>query len=329
VHESRVRAVDAFEAPFWDLTTAAAWAVTREKDAVRMAADPDNEEALLDIRAAHLERWREVNERLWEESGWPKPDELNHPGAQFDDDVVRQAWQIPVDPICADGGDAIRRRVLRIFRPSLFNPVAVAEFRVRDAEREAHAKPLRAAEAKVFSIEDYLTSLFQAGRLTALVYPRGDAAAHAIPATDWAFLEIDGGDHQRLFVRRAGERGKAFDLRVARDEVLSVFPSRPAALSGTQAPRQTEGDANTPKGKPARGKPQMSDKDIKGKLKPFLKQLHAEWELQELRFNQVSSTKAAEEHFGKAIDRGRFREVYQSAGLNQKRGRPRKIPPES
>ena len=42
--------MDAFENDFWDLTTAAAWAVTREPAAVRTAADPDYEAALFEVR---------------------------------------------------------------------------------------------------------------------------------------------------------------------------------------------------------------------------------------------------------------------------------------
>jgi hypothetical protein len=70
-------------------------------------------------------------------------------------------------------------------------------------------------------------------------------------------------------------------------------------------------------------KPRMSDAELKLKLSSFLKQLESEGR----RFNQETARKAAEAHFGKVINRSRFRLVYRSAGLNQDGGRPRKTPP--
>lgn len=67
--------MDAFEDRFWDLTTTAAWALTCEKDAARAAANPTKEDALREVMKGFPARWREANERLWAESGWPRPND--------------------------------------------------------------------------------------------------------------------------------------------------------------------------------------------------------------------------------------------------------------
>ena len=83
-------------------------------------------------------------------------------------------------------------------------------------------------------------SLFLAGRINAIVYLPGDTAAHTVPPTDWAFLELAGGDHERLCVRRIGERSPAFsDVRVERAQVLAVFP--PLEQAPAQTPAQPTG----------------------------------------------------------------------------------------
>jgi hypothetical protein len=267
--------MDAFESPLWDLTTAAAWALTRDKDAVQMAADPDNEEALLDVRAAHLARWWEVNERLWKESGWPKPDDplearvtyLSDNDARAEGDLgdkIGQVLKIISEPAVPKPIVALSFAEVKAFQQALKQiRSSEAEFleqltretelieqlrrseaefleQLRRSEKEARVERLRRLEEEgrirlsyPFPIERYLTSLFQAGRLTALVYVPGDAAAHAIQAADWAFLEIDGGDQERLFVQRSGERVKAFgEVRVVRHEVLNVFPPIEDSVAG-------------------------------------------------------------------------------------------------
>jgi hypothetical protein len=189
--------MDPFESPFWDLTTMAAWALIRDPAAVRAAADPDNEAALFEVREAHLARWGEVNERLWVESGWSKPDDLRN-------------WRIDV---LADVDPADL--------PPPFDELRARRMR----QLEAEGKIRLTRRAATFPIEDYLASLFRAGRINAIVHRPGGAAAHVISSADWAFLEIAGGDHQRLFVRRIGERDPAFsDARVERAQVLAVFP---------------------------------------------------------------------------------------------------------
>ena len=175
----------------------AAWALIREPAAVRVAADPENEAALFDVREGHLARWAEVNERLWAESGWSKPDDLRD-------------WRIDV---LADVDPADL--------PPPFDELRARRMR----QLEAEGKIRLTKRAATFPIEDYLASLFRAGRINAIVDPLGGAAAHASSSADWAFLEIAGGDHRRLFVRRIGERGPAFsDVRVERAQVLAVLP---------------------------------------------------------------------------------------------------------
>jgi hypothetical protein len=255
--------VDPFESPFWDLTTAAAWAVTREADAVRLAADPTNEAALFESRGAYLARWREVNERLWGESGWQKPDDPPKAGIDLlsDTPAVRAQLSGPMMAAGEEGessrptndvrqreaedrtkrlsqlrAEVERLRQLKAEDPAKWLRESEAEDhieRLRQLETEDHAERLRQFDAEgkirlwyVFPIIDYLKSLFQAGRLDAIVSPPRDAAARAVPPADWPFLEIVGGDHQRLFVRRIGEPGEAFgDVRVGREQILAVFPS--------------------------------------------------------------------------------------------------------
>jgi hypothetical protein len=190
--------MDAFESPFWDLTTAVAWALTREPAAVRVAADPENEAALFDVREGHLARWAEVNERLWAESGWSKPDDPH-------------GWRVDILDDHIDPADL---------------PPPLDELRVwRMRQLEAAGKIRLISREAAFPIEDYLASLFVAGRINVIVYPPGDVAARAVPPSDWAFFEIVGGDHQRFFVRRIGERISAFsDVRVERAQALAVFP---------------------------------------------------------------------------------------------------------
>jgi hypothetical protein len=215
--------MDAYENPFWDLTVLAAWAVIRERDAVRAAADPDNEGALFDIRAAHLARWREVNERLWAESGLSKPDD----------------WRIE---ILADGIDPADL-------PPPFDELRA--MRMRQLEAAGKIRLIR--QDATFPIEDYLASLFRAGRINAIVYPPGDAAAHTIPSADWAFLEIAGGDQRRPFVRRIGERGPAFsDVHVARKQVLAVFPPFQGANAPNRPKPTTRGPPEKTKRRPGK-----------------------------------------------------------------------------
>jgi hypothetical protein len=189
--------MDPYDNPFWDLTTAAAWAVIREPAAVRAAADTDNEYALLEVKETFPERVCKGNERLWRESGFAKrndPHDLKI--AILADDVDPADLPPPFDARRAE--------------------------RLRQLEAEGK---IRLWQDDTFPISDYLWFFFQTGRLTAIRYGQGEAGARAIPANDWAFIEIVGGDHQRLFVRRIGERGQAFgDVRVAREQVLKVFP---------------------------------------------------------------------------------------------------------
>jgi hypothetical protein len=194
--------MDPYDNPFWDLTTVAAWAVIREPAAVRAASDPDNEYALLDIRGAFPGRVREVNELLWLNSGWLKPnDPRDLKVARLADDVDPADLPPPLD----------KRRAERM------------------VELEAEGK-IRLWQDDTFPITDYLRFLFQTGRLTAVRNGQGEGGAQAIPAADWAFLDVAGGEDQRLFIRRIGERGPAFrDVRVERAEVLAVFPPPEAA----------------------------------------------------------------------------------------------------
>jgi hypothetical protein len=191
--------MDEFNRLDWDLTQSAAWALTREPDAVRAAADLDNEGVLFDIRAAHLARWRKVNERLWVESGWAKPHDALL-GIEVLTEDVRD--EITMIPSLSDERYAERLRQLE------------TEGKVR---RRWH---------DTFPINDYLRSLCQTGELQALHYRASDAGVHAIPKTDWAFFEIVGGDHERLTVRRQAERSQMFgEVRISREQVLSAFPA--------------------------------------------------------------------------------------------------------
>ena len=105
-------------------------------------------------------------------------------------------------------------------------PPPLDELRAQRMRRlEAAGKIRLIARVATFPIEDYLGFLFRTDKLTAIVRPQGGDAARAITTADWAFLEVAGGDGQRLFVRQIGERDSTFgDVRVAREQVLAVFP---------------------------------------------------------------------------------------------------------
>jgi hypothetical protein len=70
--------------------------------------------------------------------------------------------------------------------------------------------------------------------------------------------------------------------------------------------------------------PPISAEALQQELPRFLMALESECEANGARFNQVTGRKAAEDHFGKRIERSRFRIAYRNADLNQKGGRPRK-----
>jgi hypothetical protein len=205
--------MDEFESLYWDLTQVAGWALTREPDAVRTSADRSNENALFEVRAAHLARWGEVNALLWIDSGWTAAPALATGVAIIAGDVADEVTMIPS---LSDERYAPRLRQLQ------------AEGKIRMRQDDT------------FPINDYLRALFQTGRLEAVHNRAIDAVAHAIPPTDWAFLEIVGGDHERLAVRRIGEhgeRGQAIgDLKVPRGQVLAVF--RAVGEPRTEAPKQ-------------------------------------------------------------------------------------------
>jgi hypothetical protein len=93
---------------------------------------------------------------------------------------------------------------------------------------------IRLQQQNVFPILDYLLFCFREGRLTASGNAPGEARTRTLRPIDWASLEIVGGDHERLSVRRIGSTsGPAFEhIRVRRAQVLQLFPS----LDAAQAP---------------------------------------------------------------------------------------------
>ena len=85
--------------------------------------------------------------------------------------------------------------------------------------------------------------LFRADRLPSSGNPPGDARAHLLSAADWAGLDIAGGDHERLSVRRSGGLGRgAFEnVRIERAEILKLFPpegATPCSGRSKQAERR-------------------------------------------------------------------------------------------
>jgi hypothetical protein len=97
-------------------------------------------------------------------------------------------------------------------------------------------------------------------------------------------------------------------------------------------PTDLQEDAPSPEAKPGPGlarNPPMSDVALQEQLRPFLMSFKSDREATGARFNQVIARDAAENHFGKRIERSRFRTVYRNANLNQDGGRPRKTPPKS
>jgi hypothetical protein len=199
------------------LTTAAAWALTREREAVQVAAVPGNERALREVKEAFPERWREAQERLWAESGWPKPN----------------------DPIKARIDLLSDTAAVRAELDALSDVAAVrAELDglppIRDVER---AERLRQMEAEgkiqlwyVFPINDYFLSLFRAGQIKTWGLAPGDARSREIEPVDWASLQLEGDSHTRLFPRRREDHYAAFrEVRVTRKQVLAVFAPLKAA----------------------------------------------------------------------------------------------------
>jgi hypothetical protein len=193
--------MDEFENRFLNLTQVAAWSLIRDPEAVRIAADLANEAALFEVREAHLERYWHVNERLWQESGWPKP---NDP-SDWRIDILAPDVDLP--PRSAEG---------------------YAE-RLRGLEREGK---IRIRQQNVFPMADYLLFCFREGRLTATGNAPGEARTRKLKPIDWASLEIAGGDHERLSVRRSGStRQPAFEhIRVARAQVIQLSPSLAAQV---------------------------------------------------------------------------------------------------
>jgi hypothetical protein len=208
--------MDAFEDRFWDLTTAAAWALTREKDAVRMAANPGKEDALREVMKEFPARRREVNERLWAESGWPKPN----------------------DPIKARIDLLSDTAAVRAELDGLSDIAAVrAELEglppIGDVERAERLRQLE-AEGKIrlwyaFPITDYFLSLFRADQIETWGLAPGDARAREIAPVDWASLELEWRWFRRLSPHRRGYDEAFRDVRVAREQVLAVFPPMEAA----------------------------------------------------------------------------------------------------
>jgi hypothetical protein len=131
--------MDEFESLYWDLAQVAGWALTREPDAVRTSADRSNENALFEVRAAHLARWGEVNALLWIESGWTVP-----------------ARVAAVEIIAGGVADEVT------MIPSLSDERYAARLRQLQAEGK-----IRLRQDDTFPINDYLRALFQTGRLTA------------------------------------------------------------------------------------------------------------------------------------------------------------------
>jgi hypothetical protein len=237
--------MDPFESPFWDLTAAAVWALTREPAAVRAAADTDNNYALLEIKEDRYARLDVLYQRLWAESRLSKPDDPR---------------DLKIDILATD-----------VDLADLPPP-----FDERRAERvlqlEAEGK-IRVRRDNTFPIVDYLTSLFQAGWLEAVAQATDEVAAHVISAMDWAFLEVAGGDHQRLFVRRIDERGATFGaVRVKREQVLAVFPPPDSLHAPTSRPRPKRRQTRTAKaGRPKRRAPERLKLTIEGLKRLFPK----------------------------------------------------------
>jgi hypothetical protein len=199
------------------LTTAAAWALTRERDAVRTAANPGKEDALREVMKEFPARRREVNERLWAASGWPRPN----------------------DPTKARVDLLSNTAAVRAELDGLSNIAAVrAELEglppIGDVERAERLRQLE-VEGKirlwyVLPINNYFLSLFRAGQVKTWGVAPGDARSRKIEPVDWASLELEWSLVQRLFPLRRYEQDQAFrEVRVAREQVLAVFPPLGAA----------------------------------------------------------------------------------------------------
>ena len=190
--------MDEFENPFWDLTQVVAWAITREPEAVGAAADPSNEYTLLDIKEARLGRLSDLNERLWRESGMAKGNDPRN-------------VQIGILAGDVDYADL----------PPPFDDKRVERMKQLEAEGK-----IRVWRQDVFPIVDFLLSLFQASALPAL-YRSSDGSVRTLSANDWAWLEIAGGDHERLSVRRSGatDREAIQDVRVSESGRSHAFSS--------------------------------------------------------------------------------------------------------
>ena len=199
---------DEYQNEFWGLTTVATWALTRERVAVRVAADPTSDNALFEVRAAHLAWWHELNERLWRESGWAKPNDGPLAIEVYSRDVADEVTMIP--------------------------PPSDERYAERLRQLEAEGK-IRIRRDNSFPINDFLLFGFQTGKLTAVRNPPGEAGARELSRADWASLEIVGGDHERLFVRRRRATGSRApdDVRVDRATVLEVFPEDGVAPAKT------------------------------------------------------------------------------------------------
>jgi hypothetical protein len=208
--------MDAFCAPFWNLDQVAAWARSRSPAAVRFAEN-----------APHLGK---VNSDLSIEI---KTNIEASRAKSAGRDIEAELW-------------AASRQSLPVEADDLPNDMPTLHIEGREVLLESLRSPTR------FPIEDYLLGLFRNGTLTAHGNLPGDPLARPISALDWGGLVIGvGGSLSRRGVWRANAmqhlgEGEVENVRIARAEVLRVFPAEPPTAEASQEAQPDPAQSSTP-----------------------------------------------------------------------------------
>jgi hypothetical protein len=216
-----MRAMDAFNEPFWNLDQLLAWMISRAPEAVQFARignDPRDAKTLRQIRMfAELaarrtaKEGRNIKEELWAASGLDRSSYQEthslHPSSPKERALRRFCEQLPLQTelLMEEALTRTGRARLMIRGLNLVEPEKLRSLLKEVLADNSVQQPPREVAVSIFPHHDYLLWLFRKGALEGKGYLPGELLSVEISPADWAGLEIAiSEDTQRLGVWRIG-----------------------------------------------------------------------------------------------------------------------------
>jgi hypothetical protein len=257
-----MRAMNAFEGPFWNLDQLLAWMISRAPEAVQFASidnvSRDTKTSRLIRRFAELaalraaKNGRNIEEELWAASGLD-PESYQKTRSFYSPSPKERALRGFCEKRPLETELFMEEALTRIGRARLMirGLDRVEPERLRSLLKDVFAdnavqEPPREVVVSLFPYRDYLLRLFRKGALVASGNLPGKRALE-ISLAEWAGLEIAEGDNtHRLGIWRVGRpanakrgidrllgredlhpgTGDIENVRIQRDEILKEFPEK-------------------------------------------------------------------------------------------------------